>query len=164
MLFQKEEQMRPKISVGELRDEEQVRLRRMLNRGSEKARTLTRARILLLAHDGKTDAEIVAALQTSMSTVGRIRKRFAEAGLAAALYAAPRPGGTPTLNGAGEAYLVALACSEPPHGRGEWTMQLLADRFVTLGVVETISDETVRRTLKKGASKRGSTRGGALRQ
>ena len=84
--------MRPKIYVVELRDDEQTRLRQMLNRGSEKARTLTRARILLLAHAGQTDAQIVAALQTSMSTVGRMRTQYATCGLDAALYEAPRPG------------------------------------------------------------------------
>jgi len=162
MLFPKEEEpMRPKVYVVTLNDEEQARLRHMLSRGSEKARTLTRARILLHAHGGTGDKEIVAALHTSMSTLGRIRKQVAESGLDTALYESPRPGGKPTLDGAGEAHLVALACSDPPHGRGEWTMQLLADKLVTLGVVETIADETVRRTLKKGASSRGNTRGGA---
>ena len=165
MLFPEEEEpMRPKIYVVELRDDEQTRLRQMLNRGSEKARTLTRARILLLAHAGQTDAQIVAALQTSMSTVGRMRTQYATCGLDAALYEAPRPGGKRALDGEQEAYLVALACSDPPHGRGEWTMQLLADNLVALGIVETISDETVRRTLKKGASNPGSTRGGAFRR
>ena len=153
MLFPTEEEpMRPQVYVVTLNDAEQARLRQMLSRGSERARTLTRARILLHAHAGTGDKEIVAALHTSMSSVGRIRKQFAEGGLDAALYEAPRPGGKPALDGAGEAYLVALACSTPPGGRGEWMMQLLADKLVTLGVVETISDETVRRTLKKQLS------------
>lgn len=156
--------MRAKVYTVNLSDDEQARLRQMLRGGSHHTRTLTRARILLHAHEGMKDAEIVTALGTSMSTVGRIRTQFAEAGLDAALYEAPRPGGKPTLDGAGEAYLVALACSDPPHGRGEWTMQLLADQLVTLGIVETISDETVRRTLKKGASNPGSTRDGAFRR
>ncbi len=161
MLFlKKEEPMRPKAYVVTLTDDEQARLRHMLSRGSEKARTLTHARILLHAHAGTGDKEIVAALRTSMSTVGRIREQYAERGLDAALDEAPRPGGKPTLDGAGEASLVARACSDQT-GRGAWTRQLLAERRITLGVVETISDETVRRTLKKGASSRGSTRGGA---
>ncbi len=153
--------MRPKVYVVHLSDEEQTRLRQMLRGGSHQARTLTRARILLHAHNGMNDREIIAALGTSMSTVGRVRKQFAERGLDAALYEAPRPGARRALDGAGEAYLVALACSDPPTGQRGWTMQLLADKLVTLGVAETISDETVRRTLKKGASNRGSTRGGA---
>lgn len=153
--------MRAKVYTVTLSDEEQAELRQMLRAGSHKARTLTRVRILLLAHDGKGDAEIVTALGTSLSTVGRMRKQYAQAGLHAALYEAPRPGATRTLDGNQEAYLVALACSDPPEGRREWTMQLLADRLVTLGVTETISDETVRRTLKRGASNRGSTSSGA---
>ncbi len=153
--------MRPKVYPVTLNDEEQAQLRQMLRGGSHPTRTLTRARILLHAHDGRKDREIVAALGTSMSTVGRIRTQFAERGLDAALYEGPRPGGKRALDGGQEAYLVALACSDPPHGRREWTMQLLADKLVTLGMVETISDETVRRTLKKGASSRGNTRGGA---
>jgi hypothetical protein len=75
-----------------------------------------------------------------------------------------RPGGARKLNGEQEAHLVALACSTPPQGRGEWTMQLLADRLVTLGIVAAISDETVRRTLKRGASNRGSINSGASRR
>jgi hypothetical protein len=68
------------------------------------------------------------------------------------------------LTGAQEAYVVALACSTPPDGRNEWTMQLLADKVVALGMVETISDETIRRTLKRGASSHGSTSSGASRR
>jgi len=165
MLFPKEEeQMRPKVYVVNLSADEQAKLHQMLRGGTHQTRTLTRARILLHAHQGMKDAEIVTALGTSMSTVGRMRTQYATRGLDAALYEAPRPGGKPALDGAGEAYLVALACSDPPHGRGVWTMQLLADQLVTLGVVETISDETVRRTLKKGASNRGSTNSGVFRR
>ncbi len=156
--------MRPKVYMVHLSDDEQARLRQMLRGGSHKARTLTRVRILLHVHEGMRDKEIVTALGTSMSTVGRVRKQFAESGLHAALYEAPRPGGKRTLDGGQEAYLVALACSNPPAGRRAWTMQLLADKLVTLAVVETISDETVRRTLKKGASNRGSTSSGVFRR
>lgn len=153
--------MRPKVYPVTLSDDQQAALWQMLRGGRHKARTLTRARILLLAHQGNGDKEIVAALGTSMSTVGRVRTRFAQHGLDAALHESPRPGGKRTLDGGQEAHLVALACSDPPHGRREWTMQLLADTLVTLGVVATISDETVRRTRKKGASNRGSTSSGA---
>ena len=84
-----------------------------------------------------------------MSTVERIRKRFVEGGIEWALTERPRPGGTPKLQGKDEAFLIATACSAPPSGRTRWTLQLLADRLVEVGVVETISDETIRRTLKK---------------
>ena len=90
-----------------------------------------------------------------VTTVERVRKRFVEEGLEEALSERPRPGATRKLDGHQEAYLVALACSDPPEGKKRWTMQMLADKLVRLEVVEEISDETVRRTLKKGASSRG---------
>ncbi len=91
-----------------------------------------------------------------MTTVERTRKRFIEEGLEAALSERPMPAGAARkLDGHREAYLVALACSDPPEGRKRWSMRLLADRLVELGVVDGISEETVRGTLKKGASNRG---------
>jgi transposase len=94
-------------------------------------------------------------LLTSVSTVERTRKRFVESGLERALNESSRPGGKRKLTGKQEAYLVALACSDPPEGKKRWSMQLLADRLVELELVEEISDETVRRTLKKGTLSRG---------
>src|SRR5262249_861712 len=128
------------------------------------ARMINRAQILLHADEGKQDEDIAAALHTSASTVWRIRKRFTEDGLHGALHEIVRPGGARLLTGAQEAYIVALACSTPPDGRNDWTMQLLADKVVALGMVETISDETIRRTLKRGASNRGNTSSGASRR
>ena len=90
-----------------------------------------------------------------MSTVERTPKRFVEGGLERALNESPRPGGKRKLTGKQEAYLLALACSDPPEGKKRWSMQLLADRLVELEIVEEISDETVRRTLKKGTLSRG---------
>jgi len=110
---------------------------------------LTRARILLLSAEGKTDTFVADALKVNPQTVRNIRKRFAEEGLEVALRERPRPGARPKLDAKGEAFLIALACSDPPEGREHWTMQLLADRLVELGVVDSISDETVRRVLKK---------------
>jgi len=156
--------MRKKVYVVELTQVERQRLQAVIHGGTARARMVNRAQILLHAHDGKPDKEIAAALHTSESTVGRIRKRFVAQGLHAAVYEVARPGGVRTLSGAQEAHLVARACSTPPQGRGEWTMQLLADRLVTLGIVERISDETVRRTLKKGGSSRGCTSNGASRR
>ena len=78
-----------------------------------------------------------------------MRRRCAEAGVEAAVADRPRPGAAPLLDGKGEAFLVALACTDPPVGESCWTMQLLADRLVALDLVAHISDETVRRTLKK---------------
>lgn len=156
--------MRKKVYVVELTDDERRELRALIHGGAARARMVNRAQILLHASEGKQDKEIAAALHTSESTVGRIRKRFVEEGLHGALHEVVRPGGARKLSGAQEAHLVALACSTPPQGRGEWTMQLLADRLVALGVVEAISDETVRRALKRGASNRGSTSSGASRR
>jgi hypothetical protein len=84
-----------------------------------------------------------------------------EEGLEAALSERPRPGKARLLSGRQEAHLIALACSEPPAGRARWTMQLLAGRLVELRIVERISDDTVRRTLKRGRSSPGSASSGA---
>ncbi|MCA1726010.1 MAG: IS630 family transposase [Thermomicrobia bacterium] len=145
--------MRKKVYVVELTQDERQQVQAVIHGGMAKARMVNRAQILLHADEGRADQEIAAALHTSESTVGRIRKRFVEDGLHGALHEVVRPGGARLLCGEHEAHLVALACSDPPQGRSEWTMQLLADRLVTLGIVKTISDETVRRTLKKGGIK-----------
>lgn len=134
----------------QLTEEETARLRALTRKGTARARTIRRAQILLLAQAGQADAEIAQAVGAGRSTVERTRKRFAEAGLEAALCEKPRPGAARKLDGKQEALLVALACSVPPAGRKRWTMQLLADRLVVLHVVDALSDETVRRTLKKG--------------
>ena len=131
------------------------RLLTLLTKGTAKARTLRRANILLLAAEGRSDSLIADAVHVSMQTVRNIRKRFTETGLDAALYEASRPGAVRKLTVKQEALLIALACSDPPAGRETWTMQLLADRLVELQVVAAISDETVRRTLKKMRSNRG---------
>jgi transposase len=135
--------------VIDLKAEERERLQQLIRKGKTSARSITRARILLLAEAGQSNQAIVTALQTSLSTVKRVRRRFVEEGIEDALYDRPRPGVARKLDGRQEALLVALACSEPPEEWVCWTMQLLADRLVELGEVETISDETVRRVLKK---------------
>ena len=135
--------------VVELTEEERAQLQAVGKQGKVVARRLRRAHLLLLAADGYTDTEIAAALHVGVSTVERIRKRFVEGGIEWALTERPRPGGKPKLQGKDEAFLIATACSTPPSGRTRWTLQLLADRLVEVGVVEMISDETIRRTLKK---------------
>jgi transposase len=157
------EAMRKKVYLVDLTEDERRQLQSLIHGGTARARMINRAQILLHADEGKPDTEIAAALHTSASTVWRIRKRFTEDGVHGALHEVVRPGGRRKLDGEQEAYLVALACSTPPDGRKEWTMQLLADRLVTLGIAEAISDETVRRALKRGASSRGSTSSGASR-
>ena len=126
-----------------------------------------RARMVLKADaDGPawTDSQIAEAFDVSMSSVHRLRQRLVEQGLDAALARqAPIRTKPRTLDGAQEARLIAIACSAPPPGRARWTMQLLADQLVVLDVVDTISDETVRRTLKKTTSSRGCNNNGSFR-
>ena len=152
---------KPKEYEVELTDDERARLVAFTAKGIAAARELRRARILLLAAEDRLDAEVAGAVGCCPATVARVRRRYAEAGVEAALRDRPRPGAAPLLDGKGEAFLVALAFADPPEGEGGWTMQLLADRLVALGVVGRISDETVRRTLKKTTSSRGSARNGA---
>jgi transposase len=144
-----------KVYVVDLTKEEKAELSELVGKGEARARKMNRAHILLLANEGRTDKDIAQALHTSPSTVERTRRRFVEGGLERALNESPRPGGKRKLTGKQEAYLVALACSDPPEGKKRWSMQLLADRLVELEIVEEISDETVRRTLKKGTLSRG---------
>lgn len=150
--------------VVELTEEERARLEAMGKKGKVSARRLRRAQVLLLAADGYIDTDIVAALHVGVSTVERLRKRFVEGGLEWALSERPRPGGIPKLRGKDEAFLVATACSAPPQGRQRWTLQLLADRMVEVGVVDAISDESIRRTLKKTIPNRGSSSSGVSRR
>ncbi len=139
-----------------LTDEERGRIEKLVRRGRAPARSLLYARLLLKADASEggpawTDERIAEALETSTDTVARERRRFVEDGLEVALMA-KKPGKKPrrrVLDARAEARLVALACSEPPEGRAGWTLRLLADRMVELGVVEGVSYETVRRTLKK---------------
>ena len=139
-----------KLSAGERSE-----LDRLTRKGTVGARKLRRAQILLAADQGLTDAAIAAAIHASTSTVERTRQRFVTGGLDWALGERPRPGARRKLSGKAEAYLVALACSAPPKGQAHWTLQLLADRLVALEQVDAVSDETVRRTLKKTISSRG---------
>lgn len=128
---------------------EREQLQALLHKGKQAVRKVKRAQILLAADSGQLDAAIAQTVSVHVNTVERIRKRFVEGGVNHAVTENPRPGGKSKLDGKGEAVLVALACSEPPAGEAQWTMQLLADRLVELGVVKQISDETVRRHLKK---------------
>lgn len=141
--------------------EERAELSALIAAGKGAARKLAHARILLKADAAEggpawADPQIAAAVEVSVPTVERVRQRFVEEGLAAALERKrrERPARERVLDGRAEAHLIALACSAPPAGRAEWTMQLLADKLVELEIVETISDETVRRTLKKTNSSR----------
>ena len=144
-----------------LTDDERQSLHGLISAGKASALKLTHARILLKADadDGGPawpDDRIAEAVESSISTVERVRQRFVEQGLEAALVRKNqvRPSRLRALDGRAEAKLIALACSKPPDGRKAWTMRLLADRLVELEVVDSISDETVRRALKKTRSSR----------
>jgi transposase len=146
--------MRKKYLVT-LTEAERTTLHDLTKKGKVAARKLTRAHVLLQADAGATDDTIAAALHIGRATVERIRKRFVEQSFEAALSERPRPGARRKLDGKAEATLVAWTCSTPPDDRTCWTMQLLADKLVELKVVDSISDETVRRTLKKTTSSPG---------
>jgi transposase len=156
--------MPEKRYIVDLTSEERASLEAITRKGKAAARSIRRAQTLLLADEGLTDAAIAFRLNIGHATVERTRQRFVLEGLHAALSEKPRPGGTRKLDGKQEALLVALACSAPPEGRDTWSMQLLADRLVTLGVVETLSDETVRRRLKETNCNRGGRSAGASRK
>ena len=136
--------------------EERQHLHDLIAAGQAAARKLAHARILLKADAAEggpawPDSQIAEALEVSTDTVVRVRQRFVELGLDAALdrKQRERPPREIKPDGRAEARLIALACSTPPEGRAAWTMQLLADKLVELEVVGSISDETVRRALKK---------------
>lgn len=144
-----------KLYIVNLSEEERRQLHELVHKGTVSARKLTRAHILLQANDGLGDQTIADALHIGRATVERVRKRFVEGNLERALTDAKRPGGKRKLDGKQEALLVATACSTPPNGRARWTMQLLADKLVSLTELDSLSDETVRRTLKKTSSSPG---------
>ena len=127
----------------------------LIQKGHAPARTVRRAHTLLLADEQQPTHSIAALLHTSAVTIMHTCKRFLTVGLEAALYDRPRPGGRRKLDGRQEAHLVARACSAPPAGRERWSLRLLADRAVELGIVEDLSYATVRRVLKKIPSSRG---------
>jgi Homeodomain-like domain len=151
----------PKTHPVILLKEQRTYLLDLIATGKAAAHTLAHARILLKADEGDegpawTDAAIADALETSVPTVERVRARFAKEGLEAALRRriASRVRRR-RLDGAGEAHLIALSCSEPPAGQEHWSLRLLAERMVELQYVEAISHETVRQILKKTNSSRG---------
>jgi transposase len=148
--------------------EERAGLERLVSVGKTAARKLTHARILLLADTGgeeQTDQRIADVLGTSVLTISRVRQRFVTEGIEAALNQRPQPPRPDKvkIKGDVEQKLIHLACSDPPQGRCRWTLCLLADEMVALGVVASVSPETVRRALKKTTSSPGSPNSGACR-
>ena len=144
-----------------LTQEEREYLLGITRRGKSSGRKVKRSLILCKADEGLTDQQVAEALMVGPATVGRVRQRFVEGGLKRALDDLPRPGQRRKLDGKGEAHLVAVACSSPPEGHTRWTLRLLADHAVKLGLTGSISRETVRQVLKKTNSSRGGRRSGA---
>jgi transposase len=143
-----------KFHTVSLSDGERAFLQRTISAGTAPARVTTRARVLLKADTGPAgpgweDATIADAVEVSVPTIERVRKRAVAEGIETAIHDRPRPPRMGKLDGAQEARLTALACSEPPVGQKRWTLALLVDGFVALDGGAQVSDETVRKILKK---------------
>lgn len=139
--------------IVDLTEGERQSLIELTRKGVVGARRASRARILLMCDDGRTDDDIAAALAVGTSTVYRTKRKFVEGGLEYALSEAPRPGGTRKLDAKQEATLIALACTKPPEGHATWTLKLLAEKFIALTDIEDVSVETVRRRLQENELK-----------
>ena len=145
----------------ELTQSERSALIETSGRGKPLARTVKRALVLLKADEGLLDREVAEAVSLSAATVARVRRRFVEEGLEAAINDRPRSGRERKLSGRQEAHLVAIACSNAPEGHTNWTLHLLADKVVELEFAGSISLETVRQILKKTNSNHGRRKSGA---
>ena len=157
--------------VVRLSAEEREQLEALIRKGKSPARLLLKARILLKADvseagEGWSDSRIVEALETNASMVYRVRKQLVEEGFEAVLSRKPRatPAVPPIFDGEKEAKLIALACSKPPKGRARWTLRLLENKVVELGIVDRASDCTIGRTLKKTLSSRIAGSAGSFRR
>jgi transposase len=139
----------------ELTSKERKALRKIVRIGRNKAKVISRAHILLKSDEGKTDKEIAELLYLDEETVRRTRQRFCNEGMDMALNGKPYPPREPTLTDEQEAYLIALACSDPPEGRSRWTIELLTEKMIADEIVPSISREKVRLTLKKTNSNHG---------
>jgi len=143
----------------ELTKQERSELLQLIKSGTNSARVLTRARILLQLDRSQGQqnklSEVAAAMLVSSSTVYNVKKRYLAGGLERSLYDLPRPGAQPKIDGEVEAHLIALTCGDPPEGRARWTLRLLADKLVELELVESISHVAVGDALKKTNSSLG---------
>ena len=141
--------------------EDRKRLEGLIRRGQHSARVINRARILLKTDEGWSASQVATALDTSQRTVFRTKRRYAEEGLDGILHDHPQANRYRKLDDRGEAHLIALACSDAPEGHDHWTLRLLAEQVVELGLVESLSYETVRLRLKKTLSSPGASSSGA---
>jgi transposase len=153
---------RKTIFVVKLTAEDRDYLTQFIRRGKASARSLARARILLMADEGYSNKEIVEVIKVSRPTVNHIRKRYCQEGLDSAINEKPRSGAPPKIDGTIESQVILLACSKPPEGKSTWTLKLLADKLVELEVIESISTMTVQRILKKARPSLGRRLDGVL--
>ncbi len=155
-----------------LSSEDRDQLERLIRSGQRSARVINRVRILLKTDAGWSASQVAAALDTSQRTVFRTKRRYAEEGLEGVLHDHPQANRYRKLDDRGEAHpvsstgqaLIALACSDAPEGHEHWTLRLLADKVVELGLAPSLSYETVRLRLKKTPSSRGGSSNGASRK
>ena len=147
-----------------LSEEGRDQLERLIRSGQRSARVINRARILLKTDEGWNASQVATALDTSPRTVFRTKRRYAEEGLDGVLHDHPQANRYRKLDDRGEAYLIALAYSDAPEGHEHWTLRLLAGKVVELGLVPSLSYETVRLRLKKTPSSRGGSSNGVSRK
>lgn len=143
--------MSQKQFLVQLSEQERLRLQKIVRSGKDKARKITRCRILLLADEanGKTDEEISDALNVCLATIFTIRRRYSLEGLERAIGEGARSGQPPKFKGKAAAKITAIACSTPPDGQARWSLRLLADRVVELKIVDSISHQSISNILKK---------------
>lgn len=153
-----------KVATVRLTDAQRGDLNRRLEHDALNGRQRRRLQILLLADQGQKDEQIALTTGAARSTVERVRKRFASEGLEVALVEKPRSGAPAKLDGKQEAMIVALACSDAPKGQSKWSARLLANRVVEMEIVESTSESSVRRLLKKTRLNRGKSSPGASRK
>lgn len=147
-----------------LSPQERTELQVFVSRGKRSAREINRARILLVADEGKKDAEILQWLGVSRSTVHTVRKKYDKREhehILDFLKEEPRSGAPIKIDSRVEAHVTMIACSDPPEGSARWTLHMIADKLVKLKAIDSISHESIRRTLKKTNSNRGSRNNGA---
>ena len=147
--------MPKRIPPIQLTSDEVTYLNKFINTGRRSARAIKRAQILLHSHAGKTPEQICEVVNTSIATVYLTRQHYREEGVQAAIEEKPRPGQPRRLNSEQEAALTVLACSEAPDGHAQWSVRLLTDQAIEIGIVERVGRETIRRFLKKMRSNRG---------
>ena len=145
----------------QLTPEEREQLNRLIRGGKPSARIVTRARILLKIDDGWKAPQVASALDVAEGTVYRVKRRYADAGLEGVLHDRVQANRFRKLDAKAEAHLIALACRDAPEGHQRWILQLLADQMVQLGLVDSLTYETVRLKLKKTSSSPGASCSGA---